>query len=174
MSENNKKIPVTRLNKFFSDEDFLLEQNLSREFIEGDLNMTVILYRVDRTKSAVDDLYGESTTDELRYLPPVELSGLVKIEQPQNKNYSPKGSMRFLEVGNMIFSVHQALLDELDVEITYGDFIAYPISETSLKYFTVANDGKVYFDNAHTNKGFRGFYRTITCTPVNDSEFKGI
>jgi len=174
MSENNKKIPVTRLNKFFSDEDFLLEQDLSREFIEGDLNMTVILYRVDRSKSAVDDLYGESTTDELRYLPPVELAGLVKIEQPQNKSYSPKGSMRFLEIGNMIFSVHQALLDELDVDITYGDYIAYPISEKSLKYFTVVNDGKVYFDNMHTNKGFRGFYRTITCTPVNDSEFKGI
>lgn len=174
MSENNKKIPVTRLNKFFSDEDFLLEQDLSREFIEGDLNMTVILYRVDRSKSAVDDLYGESTTDELRYLPPVELAGLVKIEQPQNKNYSPKGGMRFLEIGNMVFSVHQALLDELDVDITYGDFIAYPINEKSLKYFTVVNDGKVYFDNMHTNKGFRGFYRTITCTPVNDSEFKGI
>lgn len=174
MSENNKKIPVTRLNKFFSDEDFLLEQNLSREFIEGDLNMTVILYRVDRDKSAVDDIYGESTVEEIRYLPPIELAGLVKIEAPQNKSYGPKSSLRFLEIGNLIFSVHQALLDELDVDIRYGDYIAYPISETSLKYFTVSNDGKVFFDNAHTNKGYRGFYRTITCTPVNDSEFKGI
>lgn len=174
MSENNKKIPVTRLNKFFSDEDFQLEQDLSREFIEGDLNMTVILYRVDRNKSGVDDIYGESTVEEIRYLPPVELAGLIKIEGPQNKSYAPKSGLRFLEIGNLIFSVHQALLDELDVDIRYGDFIAYPIDEKTLKYFTVANDGKVYFDNAHTNKGYRGFYRTITCTPVNDSEFKGI
>lgn len=174
MSENNKKIPVTRLNKFFSDEDFALEVDLSREFIEGDLNMTVILYRVDKTKTAVDDLYGESMIEEMRYLPPVELAGLVKIEPPQNRNYAPKTTLRYLEVGNLIFSVHQALLDELDVEITYGDFIAYPIDEKSLKFFTVVNDGKVFFDNQHTNKGFRGFYRTITCTPVNESEFKGI
>ena len=174
MPENNKKIPVTRINKFFSDEDFLLETSLSREFIEGDLNMTVILYRVDRNKSAVDDLYGESTIEEIRYLPPVELAGLVKIEPPQNKNYAPKSSMRYLEVGNLTFSVHQALLDELDIDIRYGDFIGYPVDEKTLKYFTVVNDGKIFFDNQHTNKGFRGFYRTILCSPVNDSEFKGI
>ena len=104
----------------------------------------------------------------------IELAGLIKIEVPQNKSYGPKSSFRYLESGNLIFSVHQALLDELDVEIRYGDYIAYPIDEKTLKYFTVVNDGKIYFDNQHTNKGYRGFFRTITCTPVDHSEFKGI
>ena len=174
MSENNKKIPITRLNKFFSDEDFQLEDAISREFIEGDLNMTVILYRVDRSKSAVDDLYGESTTSEVRYLPQIEVAGLVKIDPPQNKTYAPKTSLRYLETGNLTFSVHNSLLQELDIDIRYGDFIGYQVDEKSLIYFTVANDGKVDFDNQHTNKGFRSLYRTIVCTPVNESEFKGI
>lgn len=29
MSENNKKIPVTRLNKFFSEEDFFFFRGIS-------------------------------------------------------------------------------------------------------------------------------------------------
>ncbi len=174
MAENKQKIPVTRLNKFFSDEDMQLETSMSREWIEGDLNMTVILYRVDREKSAVDDLYGETTVEELRFLPPVELAGLVKIDPPINKNYGNKGQLRFLEPGNLTFSVHTDLLDELDVQIIYGDYIAYPIDETKLKYFTVVNDGSVNFDNQHTNKGYRSFFKTIICTPVNEGEFKGI
>ena len=147
---------------------------MSREWIEGDLNMTIILYRVDRDKTAIDDIYGESYTQEIRYLPPVELAGLIKIDSPTNKNYGSKGQLRYLESGNLTFSVHTELLDELDVKITYGDYIAYPIDETKVKYFTVVNDGSVDFDNEHTNKGYRSFYKTIICTPVNESEFKGI
>lgn len=44
----NKKTPITRINKFFSEEDFNLEISMGREAIEGDGNFTVILYRVDR------------------------------------------------------------------------------------------------------------------------------
>lgn len=174
MAENKIKIPVTRLNKFFDDTEFELENDLVREYVEGDLNMSIILYRVDRDKTAVDDLYGESYTQEIRYLPPVELAGMVKIETPTNKSYGTKGQLRYLEVGNLTFTVHIDLLSELDVEIRYGDYVAYPISETSIKYFTVVNDGSVNFDNQHTNKGFRPFYKTIVCTPVNENEFKGI
>ena len=49
---DNKKItPITRINKFFSEEDFNLEISMGREAIEGDGNFTVILYRVDRESS---------------------------------------------------------------------------------------------------------------------------
>jgi hypothetical protein len=174
MAENKIKIPITRVNKFFDEGEFNLENDLKREYLEGDINMSLILYRVDKEKSAVDDIYGESYTQEIRFLPPIELSGLIKIDQPTNKNYGPKGTVRYLETGNLTFTVHVNLLKELDADISYGDYIAYPISETSVKYFVVSNDGSNNFDNSHTNKGFKADIRTVLCTPVNESEFKGI
>ena len=47
-------------------------------------------------------------------------------------------------------------------------------NETTIKYFTVANDGKIFSDNAHTIGGYKGFYRTIICVPTDLDEFNGI
>ena len=55
---NNKITPITRINKFFSEEDFGLEISMGREAIEGDGNFTIILYRVDRQSTEYDTLYG--------------------------------------------------------------------------------------------------------------------
>jgi len=58
--------------------------------------------------------------------------------------------------------------------VSYGDYIAYPETETKIKYFTVANDGKMFSDNAHTIGGYKGFYRTIICVPTDLDEFNGM
>lgn len=166
---NKNKVPITRLNKFFSEEDFGLEIDMGREYLEGDLNMSVILYRIDRENTNIDSLYGEVNSSELRFLPPVELVGLVKIETPENKAYT-KGSMRILDHGKLTFSLYQEQLDELEIEISYGDYIAYPENETKLKYFTVINDGRIISDNAHTIFGYKGFFRTVVCTPALTNE----
>jgi len=173
MSKNIKKVPITRMNKFFSEDEFNLETEMGREYVDGDLNMVVILYRVDKNKSTVDDVYNESYSDEIRYLSPVEINCIIKINSPDNKNYGKMGTLRYLEPGNMTLSVYQSHLDELGVEIVYGDYIVYPENESRVKYYTVANDGKIAFDNAHTNKGYKSFYRTITCVPINEKEFNG-
>ena len=56
--ENNRpnKVPITRLTKFFDDIDFDLEIGFGREYMEGDLNMTIILYSVDIEKTDTDDV----------------------------------------------------------------------------------------------------------------------
>ena len=41
------KVPITRNNKFFSQEDYELQLEYLREYIEEDANQTVILYQVD-------------------------------------------------------------------------------------------------------------------------------
>ena len=46
----NRKVPITRVNKFFSQEDFNLEVDFGREWLEGDINIKVILFRVDQGK----------------------------------------------------------------------------------------------------------------------------
>ena len=60
MSE--KRVPITRVNKFFGDEDFRLQESMGMEYLHGNLNFTLVLYSVDRSKSKVDDVYGESYT----------------------------------------------------------------------------------------------------------------
>ena len=65
--DNKKVTPITRVNKWFSEEDFNLEIEMGREAIEGDGNFTLILYRVDRQLTESDDLYGESSADGIRY-----------------------------------------------------------------------------------------------------------
>jgi hypothetical protein len=96
------------------------------------------------------------------------------MDTPTNKSYNGNGSLKFLEYGNVTLGVYQDTLDDLGVDITYGDFIGYPETETKFKYFTVSNDGKVFSDNAHTIAGYKGFYRSITCVPTDLDEFNGI
>jgi hypothetical protein len=43
-----------------------------------------------------------------------------------------------------------------------------------MRYYSVADDGRIVSDNKHTYGGYKPFYRTFVCTPVSEDEFKGI
>src|ERR1044072_2783852 len=90
-------IPITRMNKWFSQEDFSLELSMGREFNEGDGNFTIVLYRVDRVMTQSDDLYGESPKDGIKYHPPIELKVVPILAEPENKDYNQNGTMRHLQ-----------------------------------------------------------------------------
>ena len=173
MSTNRRKIPIKRVNKFFSGRDFELEIQMGREAMEGDGNFTVVLYRVDRETTQIDDLYGEASAHEINFLPPVEIYIVPIIGDPENKTYSD-GYMRYLEGGNLTFVVYTQHLQELNVDITVGDYIGYPIDEDDVIYFNVSNAGELNYHNKDTIMGYKGPYRRITCTFVNEDEFKGI
>ena len=165
-------VPITRLGKFFGAEDYSLDINMGQEWLEGDMNFTVILYRVDRYKTKTDDVYGESPEDGIQFLVPVEIKGLVKIMAPTNQSIAKKVELD--EPGNMQFSVYQKYLDELGVDISFGDYLGYYETESRVRYYVVADDGRVVSDNKHTYAGYKPFYRTIVATPVNQNEFRGI
>lgn len=170
---SGRKIPITRLDKFFGSEDFALEQNMGREWLEGDMNFTLVLYRVDRQKTKTDDVYGETEEDGIKFLPPVEFRGYVTIEQPDNMDYA-NSRMSQMEPGNLKVGVYQNALDELNIDISYGDYIGYYETEKRVRYYSVVNDGRVVSDNKHTYGGYKPFYRSIVASPINDGEFKGI
>jgi len=174
MDKNNKITPITRINRFFSEEDFFLEINMGREAIEGDGNFTVILYRVDREMSESDSLYGEASKDGIRFFPPVELKVIPMLEEAENKAYNTNGSLRYLQDGPLTFGIYDAQLTELKTSLSYGDYIGYPINETEIRYFSVVNDGIKNFDNKHTIMGYKGAFRTIKCAPVDSSEFRAV
>lgn len=172
---DNKKItPITRINKFFSEEDYNLEISMSREMVEGDGNFVVILYRVNREMSESDNLYGEASKDGIRYYPPIELKVIPTLAEPENKSYNKDGSMRYLQDGNLSFGIYDAQLIELKTSISYGDYIGYAVTETEIRYYSVVNDGIKNFDNKHTIMGYKGATRTVVCAPISTSEFRGV
>lgn len=168
-----KLVPITRLGRFFGGEDYALDIDMGQEWLEGDMNFTVILYRVDRYKTKTDDVYGEALSDGIQFLPPIEIKGYVQISAPTNQTIS-KSRVELDEPGNMRFSVYQKYLDDLQVDIAFGDYLGYYETESKVRYYSVANDGRVTSDNKHTYGGYRPFYRTIIATPVNQNEFRGL
>lgn len=169
----NNKVPITRIGKFFGDEDFKLEQDFGTEWLHGDMNFTLVLYRVDRYKTKTDDVYGETVSDGIKFHPPVEFKGYVQIIAPESK-YLGNSKIEQIEPGNLKVSVYQRDLDALEIDINYGDYIGYYETEDKVRYYTVNNDGRVTSDNKHTYGGFKPFYRTIMASAVTNNEFRGL
>lgn len=165
-----KKFPINRNGKFYDEIDFGIENEMAREYLEGDLNFVVVLFQVDRTETQVDAVYGEAKSNEIRFKAPRELRVKLTLEAAENKSYS-SGMNRILDYGQLTFHVFQEQLTELGCDISYGDYIGYADREDNIKYFTVTNDGKIFSDNAHTRLGYKGYYRTITCVTADMNEF---
>jgi hypothetical protein len=170
---NTPKVPITRLGKFFGSNDFELEISLSEEWLIGDMNYTCVLYRVDKNKTKTDDVYGETLSDGIQFLAPIEFKGYVQIEAPTNTDYG-NSKLTQSEPGNLKIGVYQKELDNLEIDISYGDYIGYYETESKVRYFSVVDDGRVVSDNKHTYGGYRPFYRSIVAAPVVDDEFRGI
>jgi hypothetical protein len=168
-----KLVPITRLGKFFGGEDYALDIGMGEEWLLGDMNFTIILYRIDRYKTKTDDVYGEVLEDGIQFLAPVELKGLVQVMAPQNKLIG-NSRIEQQEPGNMKFSIYQKTLDDMSVNIFMGDYIGYYETEDRVRYYTVVDDGIVKSDNKHTYGGYKPFYRTVTATYVSENEFRGI
>ena len=47
----NNKLPITRMSKFLSQDDFDLNIQMGQEYLHGDLGIKLVLYRVDRQKT---------------------------------------------------------------------------------------------------------------------------
>jgi len=168
-----KLVPITRLGKFFGGEDYALDIGMGEEWLIGDMNFTVVLYRIDRQKTKTDSVYGEVLEDGIQFMAPVELKGLVQIMAPTNKLLG-NSKVKQDEPGNMKFSIYQKTLDDMQVNIFMGDYIGYYETEDRVRYYTIIDDGIVKSDNRHSYGGYKSFYRTIMATWVSENEFRGI
>lgn len=169
----NNKVPITRIGKFFGSDDYNLDLSIGEEWLYGDMNFTLVLYRIDRIKTKTDDVYGETLKDGIKFLPPVEFKGYVQIMAPENKNIGTSKVNQF-EPGNIKVSVYINHLEELGVDISYGDYIGYYETEDRVRYYVVNNDGRVVSDNKHNYGGYKPYYRTIMGSAVTENEFRGL
>ena len=169
--KNKYQIPIVRHNLFFSEEEWELEKDFTREAIEQDLNQNVILFRVDRVLSVVDDLYNEGGKKELIFKPPVRLQIYGYLDDPENKTYNQdSGTLRYQQDGKLNMTVLIDQLEELDVEIRYGDYIGYPVTETEIRYFSIVDDGLKSYHDGQTILGYKPTFRKMVAAPVEDDE----
>lgn len=169
----NNKVPITRVGKFFGSDDYNLDLSIGEEWLYGDMNFTLVLYRIDRIKTKTDDVYGETLKDGIKFLPPVEFKAYVQIMAPENKNLGSSKVNQF-EPGNIKFSVYLKHLEELGIDINFGDYIGYYETEDRVRYYVVNNDGRVVSDNKHNYAGYRPYYRTLMASAVSENEFRGL
>lgn len=174
-SNSVRKLPIKRNTKFFSGEDFDLELDFAKEYIEQDANQTIILYRVDLEKTKVNDVYKEASKDSIRFLTPIELPVVYEISDAEMKAYGTKTQKGiYSQTGKLTFSVLISTLEEYGCDISRGDYVGVQIDSTHREYFTVTDDGRV---GATANKfsmyGTKPYARKIECASVDLGEFNG-
>lgn len=173
--EPTKKIPINRNNLFYSEESYNYELMIGKNYIEQDVNQTIVLFEVDLENTNTDAIYNEAKKDEIRFKTPKEMHVLFEINDASLHAYNKKRETGvYLKTGLLNFSVYQATLDELECDIKRGDYIGVAVTQTHMEYFAVVNDGRINYDNKHTMYGYLPFYRTIECAPVTGlGEFEG-
>lgn len=168
-----RKNPISRNNMFFSKESYDFEVNIAREYIEQDMNQTLILYQVDLEKTKVNDIYKESEKGNIAFKTPVEFTCMYEITDAESKAYDKtKSKGVYVKPGNLKFRVLDCELEELGVDIRRGDYVSVQIDENTLITFVVNNDGKVgRFANSQTVYGFKPWYRECEANYVDENEF---
>ena len=169
---NIKRVPINRNNMFYSDESFLFDVEIGKNYIEQDMNQTLVLYPVDAAASNINDTYGETKSDNIQFKTPVEFHCVYKLEEPELKAYDKtKNIGTYMKTGKLTFGVYKETLDELGIEPKPGDYIGCQINEEHMEFFSISAINKNY-DNAHSMFGRKNFYYTGLCYPVDTSEFK--
>ena len=176
IGSTQKQVPINRNNLFFSEESFQFERELGKNYIEQDMNQTLVLYQVDIANTQTDALYGETTTSNVMYKAPVEFHCVYTIAEPELKSYDKTKNLgTYMKTGNITFGVYQETLDELEAEIRVGDYIGCQVSPTHMEYFCVTNDGRNNYNNSISMYGYKALYRRCEAAPVSDmtTEFNG-
>lgn len=169
-----KTNPNTKVNKFYDENEFELDIELGREWMEGDNNFKVILYRVDKSNTQVTDIYNEAEIDGIVYLQPIELNVYPTLNKSENKAYNSNSTARYKQDGEFTFIIYENELSEKNVKINYGDFIGYDVEPTVRRYFEVIDDDATNFENTKTIMGFRRITKQIRCKYVTPDVFNGV
>ena len=169
-----RKNPIKRNNLFYSEDSFNLDMEIGKNYLETDVNQTVVLFSVDLSKTNSNAIYGETKKDTIVFFPPVELHVIYEIENGELRSYDKTKNLgSYVKSGKLTFGVYQSTLDERNVEIKIGDYIGVQVTPEHMEYYTVVNDGRNNFSNEMSMFGYRPAYRKIECAMVDLNEFNG-
>ena len=170
-----RKNPINRNQMFFSKSDFEFEVDLAREYMEHDMNQTIVLFEIDLTKTNMNDIYHEANKKNIRFKPPVELTVRYEITQAEMRSYEKNNNKGvYAKPGILDFTILNTTLEEAERDIKRGDYIGVQVTPEEMIYFTVFDDGKVAsYANSNSLYGVKPFYRQIKCNYVDPVEFEG-
>ena len=169
-----RKNPIKRNNLFYSEDSYNFEMEIGKNYLETDVNQTIILFSVDLSRTNSNAIYGETKKDEIVFFPPIELHVIYEIENGELRSYDKTKNLgSYIKSGKLTFGVYQSTLDERNVEIKVGDYIGVQVTPEHMEYYTVVNDGRNNFSNEMSVFGFRPAYRKIECAVVDLNEFNG-
>ena len=169
-----KKVPINRNNLFYSDESLAYDMEIGKNYLEQDVNQTLILFEVDLNKTNLDNVYKETFPNGIVFKTPVELHCLYNIEAGELASYDKSKNMAVhIKPGKLTFGVYQDTLDELEAEIKIGDYIGVQVTPTHMEYYVITNDGRNNFDNAHSVFGMKPTWRSCTAASIDITEFNG-
>jgi hypothetical protein len=173
-TNQQRRVPIKRNGLFYGREEFNFDMEMGKEYVEGDLGQTIVLYRVDLSKTNQDELYGETRADSIVYMPPVELPCMYEIEEPELKAYDKTKNLgTYQKMGKLKFSVYISTLIDNDVDIKIGDYVGVQVNEREMTYFMVENDGRNNYNNANMLFGTVAVVRNCVASPVEKSVFNG-
>lgn len=78
-TNNARRVPINRNNMFYSETDLQYEMEIGKNYLEQDVNQTIILYQVDLQKTNRDYIYGETKPNQVVFKAPVELHVIYEI-----------------------------------------------------------------------------------------------
>ena len=170
--ENNLK----GIRKFFGEKEAAFFHSAGREIVEGVLQESLLLYRIDLKKTQVHPLYGEAI--QKRWLPEIEIFGRINVEV-EDPSQQVKGGITKKGFGKLTAHIYIEHLEELNLVsrksdneiitgVKMGDFMGF-----KGQFYKIIDDGHGQISNQHSWGGDRKFYITVKGTEIDEDIFKG-
>ena len=169
-----------RMGMFMSDNSFDLDVMYGRNFLQTDNAQKVWVHKINLIETKSHALYGQAKTSDKKFMPPVELSVMVTIDDGKQEYYGGnQGGISRDDSGNISFGVYLKELEEKEFEVDRGDIIDYNMSGEKNRYYEVESANNVTDETKKTIGGFKPYWKRIVGVPVKEdvvpflSETKG-
>ena len=174
-TNNIRRTPINRNNLFYDENSFQYEMTIAKNYIEQDLNQTLVLFEVDLNKTNLNNEYKEASTNGVVFKTPVEFHCLYNVQQGEMATYDKSKNLGVhIKPGKLNFNVMEATLQELGCDIKIGDYIGVQVTPLHMEYYVITNDGRNNYDNKHMVYGYKPSMRSCTAAAVADkTEFNG-
>lgn len=165
---------------FMSDNSFDLDVMYGRNYLQTDNAQKLNIHKINIIETKSHKLYGQAKTKDKIFMPPVEISIMIGVEDGKQEYYgkNPGGIARD-DTGPITFGVYLKELEEKELEIDRGDIIEYNMSGEKNRYYEVESANNVTDETNKTIGGFKPYWKRVTGVPVKEdvvpflSETKG-
>jgi hypothetical protein len=158
-----------RMGMFMTNNSFDLDVMYGRNFLQTDNAQTVIIHKINLIESKSHALYGQAKTKDKKFLPPVQISVMVTIDDGKQEYYGGnQGGIARDDSGNISFGVYLKELEEKQFEIDRGDIVQYNMSGEKNRYYEVESANNVTDETKKTIGGFKPYWKKIVGVPVKE------